>query len=141
MRRYLVVSNQTLMSEAFDRQITSCLEAGPCTFHVLVPATHVHENGAWSEGHAKAVAGQRLEAALEHLVGLGAEATGEVGDTRALDAVRDTVRDHPPFDEIIMFTLPPGLSRWLHQDLPHRVERALGRPVTHVVAERAGAQV
>ena len=135
MRRYLVVSNQTLMSEGFDRTIGSCLAAGPCSIHVLVPATHVHEHGAWTEGHARAVAQQRLEDALEHLARMGAEATGEVGDTSALGAVRDAVRDHPQFDEILLFTLPPGLSRWLHQDLPHRVERALGRPVTHVVAE------
>ncbi|MGH9283397.1 MAG: hypothetical protein ACRD0S_10740, partial [Acidimicrobiales bacterium] len=101
----------------------------------LVPATHVHEHGSWTEGHARTVARERLDAALEHLADLGAEATGEVGDTRALDAVRDAVRDHPGFDEIILFTLPPGLSRWLHQDLPRRVERALGRPVTLVVTE------
>jgi hypothetical protein len=35
---------------------------------------------------------------------------------------------------IILFTLPPGLSRWLHQDLPRRVARRFGLPVRHVVA-------
>jgi hypothetical protein len=31
-------------------------------------------------------------------------------------------------------TLPQHLSRWLHLDLPHRVEHLTGRPVRHVIA-------
>jgi len=31
-------------------------------------------------------------------------------------------------------TLPGGISKWLKLDLPHRVERATGLPVTHVTA-------
>jgi hypothetical protein len=135
MRRYLVISNQTLSSDAFDQKIRSCLAEGPCHFHVVVPATHTHDHMTWTEGHDRAVARQRLESALAHLVALGADVDGEVGDARALDAVRDAVRDRPPFDEVILFTLPPGVSRWLHQDLPHRVEKVLARSVTHVVAE------
>lgn len=135
MRRYLVVSNQTLSSEALVEKIRSCLAAGPSHFHVVVPATHARDHATWTEGHDRALARQRLESALDRFAELGADADGEVGDARPLDAIRDAVRDRPPFDEIILFTLPPGLSRWLHQDLPHRVERTLGMPVTHVVAE------
>jgi GABA permease len=36
------------------------------------------------------------------------------------------------FDEIIVSTLPTHVSRWLHQDLPHRLERKTQLPVTHV---------
>jgi hypothetical protein len=39
---------------------------------------------------------------------------------------------------VILSTLPPGPSRWLGMDLPHRVERRFGVPVTHVV-DRASA--
>jgi fructoselysine-6-phosphate deglycase len=39
------------------------------------------------------------------------------------------------FDEIILATLPPGVSRWLGMDLPHRVQRSVDLPVTHVVSE------
>ena len=39
------------------------------------------------------------------------------------------------FDEIIVSTLPKRTSRWLKLDLPHRVERACGKPVTHVEAK------
>lgn len=135
VRRYLVVSNRTLSSEAFVEKIRSCLAAGPCQFHVVVPATHTHDHATWTEGHDRAVARQRLDAALARFAELGADADGEVGDARPLDAMRDAAGGRPPFDEVILFTLPPGLSRWLHQDLPHRAERELGVPVTHVVAE------
>ena len=36
------------------------------------------------------------------------------------------------FDEIIVSTLPPRLSRWLHQDLPRRLEHRFHLPVTHI---------
>ena len=37
------------------------------------------------------------------------------------------------YDEIIISTLPLGISRWLKLDLISKV-RALGPPVTHVLA-------
>ncbi len=43
----------------------------------------------------------------------------------------------PPFDEIIVSTLPPGLSRWLRQDLPHRIRRTFELPMYLVVAKEA----
>jgi hypothetical protein len=139
MRRYLVVSNQTLSSEAFVEKIRSCLAAGPCEFHVVVPASHEGDHVTWTEGHDQAVARERLERALEVFAELGANADGEVGDLHPLYALQDAIRDQGPFDEVLLFTLPPGLSRWLHQDLLHRAQRAVDVPVTHVVAEAATA--
>ncbi len=139
MRRYLVVSNQTLSSEALVDKIRSCLAAGPCRFHVVVPATHTHDHLTWTEGRDRAIAKQRLDDALDRFRAMGAEADGEVGDARPLDAIGDAMRDQPPFDEIILITLPPGVSRWLHQDLPHRARRTFRLPLTHLVAETAHA--
>lgn len=139
MRRYLVVSNQTLSSEALVAKVRSCLAVGPCRFHVVVPATHTHDHLTWTEGRDRALARQRLDAALARLRDLGAEVDGEVGDARPLDAMADALRDLPPVDEIILVTLPPGFSRWLHQDLPHRAQRTFRAPVTHLVAEPAHA--
>lgn len=47
---------------------------------------------------------------------------------------------HQPFDEVILSTLPPGVSRWLKQDLPHRLERHFDIPVTHVIGDPAETQ-
>lgn len=58
--------------------------------------------------------------------------TGEIGDERPLDTIRDAVRNDT-YDEIVLSTLPAGLSRWLRMDLPHQVERAVDVPITHVI--------
>jgi hypothetical protein len=134
MRRYLVVANQTLGGPHLIDKVRETLETGPCSFHVLVPATPPGHFATWTEGEALAVAQERLDAALSRFKELGAEAGGEVGDPNPLEAIADAIRERT-FDEIILSTLPPGGSRWLKQDLLHRVERSFSVPVTHVVGE------
>ena len=134
MRRYLVVANQTLGGEHLAEKVRACLAAGPSRFHIVVPATQPHDHAVWTEGEARAIAVRRLEQALKRFRDLGAEAEGEIGDERPLEAIADAARERE-FDEIILSTLPPGLSRWLRQDLPHRVERTFDVQVTHVVVE------
>ncbi len=126
MRRYLVVANQTLGGEPLLREIRACRSAEPSSFHVVVPATPVTEHGTWTEGKARAVAHERLDRMLASLRAEGAAASGEVGDANPLLAIDDALRRHE-IDEIIISTLPPGISRWLHQDLVHRVARRFDR--------------
>lgn len=133
MRHYLVVANQTLGGDHLAAKLRECLAAGPCDFHVVVPATHAKDHATWTEGEAHAIAQRRLDAALARFRDLGAQADGEVGDQSPMLAIRDALNVRG-FDEMILSTLPPGPSRWLKQDLPHRVERSFGFPVTHVVA-------
>lgn len=135
MRRYLVVANQTLGGEHLDDKVRESLAAGPCRFHVLVPATPPQDHAVWTEGEASALARERLDEALSRFRELGAEVDGEVGDPDPVLAIGDAMRQ-ATFDEIILSTLPAGISRWLKQDLPHRVERAFDIPVTHLVAPR-----
>jgi hypothetical protein len=132
MRQYLVVANQTLGGEPLMRRIRACAAAGPASFHVVVPATPVHEHGTWTEGKAMAVATERLERVLTRLREEDILVSGAVGDANPVLAIDDALRAHH-VDEIIISTLPPGLSRWLRQDLPHRVGRKFDLPVTHVV--------
>ena len=61
--------------------------------------------------------------------------TGEIGDEKPMLAVGDVLR-REQFDEIILSTLPPGVSKWMKRDLPHKLARQYHLPVRHVVATR-----
>jgi hypothetical protein len=81
------------------------------------------------EGEAQQV----LAAALPKLTdAAGSEVTGSLGDSEPLMAIHDAV-NLGDYDEIIISTLPLGISRWLKLDLISKA-RALGLPVTHVQA-------
>src|SRR5713226_8204653 len=59
------------------------------------------------------------------------------GDARASGAPLTAIGDAlavEEFDEIIISTLPSGISRWLGMDLPSRAERKFKLPVTTVTA-------
>jgi cell pole-organizing protein PopZ len=109
MRRYVVVGNQTLRSARLLRELKARQADGPCSFHLLVPAANPHVHAFWTQGEAVAVAHQRLDEAIARLL------------------------HHQEFDAVIVSTLPPGLSRWIHQDLPRRLERRVELPVRHVI--------
>jgi GABA permease len=132
MSRYLVVANQTLGSRELVAELAARRDRGPSTFHLLVPVTH--PSGAWAEGQVQAAATQRLEDGMRDLKAQGFDVeAGETGDVSPVRAIGDVLL-HDEFDEIILSTLPPGPSRWLHQDVPHRVSRTYKVPMTHVVA-------
>jgi hypothetical protein len=137
MRRLLVVANQTVGGTHLQEKIAQCMAEGPCTFYLVVPATRDPNHSlVWTEGQCVALARRRLEDALRQLRDIGATVEGEVGDQSPLTAIADGLRDHE-YDEIILSTLPPGISRWLAQDLPRRVRRMSSVPLTHITA-RAG---
>jgi hypothetical protein len=138
MRRYLVVANQTLGGGHLLALLRELAE-GSSTFHVLVPATPPVDH-LWTESEAVVIARKRLDLAIERFRALGIEATGEVGDGRPLQAI-DDVLAREAFDEIVLSTLPPRLSRWLKLDLIHRVQTAFGLPVRHVIAHRESVEL
>jgi len=147
MRQVLVVANRTVGGSELAEVIATRHAAGPCQFHLLVPVPPTPPIGvamgfsAMEVGMIPAVHGpdereiahERLVYGLEWMQGLGVSVTGAVGETDAVRAVK-SVLDGRPIDEIIISTLPTSLSRWLHQDLPHRVERKFKLPVTVVTA-------
>lgn len=136
MVRYLVVANQTLAGQPLVDLVREAVRSGPCSFHVVVPATPPRKQLSWTEGGARALAAERLEATLARLEAFGAPVTGEVGDASPIAAISDALREGH-YDHIVLSTFPPGISRWLHQDLPHRAERAFGLPITHLITEPA----
>ena len=134
MTRYLIVANQTLCGDALLERVRRLVAEAPCSLHVVVPATHTKDQAFYTEGGAHAVAEKRLEAALERFRGLGVEVDGEVGDASPMLAVRDCLMTGH-YAGVILSTLPAGVSRWLKQDLPHRLERTFGVPVLQITGE------
>lgn len=144
MRRCLIVANQTLGGVQLEEAVRERVAAGEHEFYVVVPATPLRDqdlppgagpdSGPSLEERAYALARQRLDRALAAIQDFGAAADGEVGDPDALEAAR-LAAGRFPADEVIVSTLPLGLSRWLRGNLPARIERALGLPVVHVVGD------
>ena len=132
MGRYLIVANQTLAADQLTEKVHQLRADGECRYHIVVPATHAKDHASYTEGHDHALAEKRLEAALERFRAIGCEADGEVGDTSPFLAVRDCLLADGTYDGIIVSTLPQGVSKWLKQDLPHRLERTFGLPIIHL---------
>lgn len=134
MQRYLVVANQTLGAEPLAARLRDLARQGSTSFYLVVPATPPRDH-LWTEGEARATARLSLDAAMMRFAGIDADLEGEVGDGNPMLAIGDAIRDHGPFDGIVISTFPKGLSKWLKVDLPHRAEAAFGIPVTHVIGE------
>lgn len=144
MGQYLIVANQTLGGAELEREVQQRIEGGESHFHVVVPATATHHKTKdWEGGfrddsaeadHAHDVAERWLEQMIAKLKQLGAEADGEVGDPDPKAAVKDVLRHHS-FDEVIVSTLPTGLSGWLKADVPNQIAAVTGSLVTTVEAE------
>ena len=134
MRSYLIVANQTLTSRSLTDAITARLADGPIRTLVVVPLSPVGGRLTWDEQASREVAQARLDEVLKRLREMGADAAGEVGDRDPVMAVRDALRGRE-VDEVIVSTLPKGLSRWLGEDVPSRLRDAVRVPVTVVTQD------
>ena len=102
-----------------------------------MPATPIGHGLTWDEDATRQEARERLNRFLAHLVEQRVEADGEVGDRDPVAAVRDALRGRE-IDEVVLSTLPPGISRWLGQDIPSKLRHNVDVPVD-VVYEAAPA--
>jgi hypothetical protein len=161
VHRYLVVANQTLGGQELLDVIRDRMSRGPAEFLVLAPATPttrlVNDVNALScafpvgpdlvpsatdlrtreQGITEAKA--NLDTELRRLREIGATADGTVGDRDPMKAI-EMILVRGAFDEIILSTLPPGISRWLAWDLPHRVRRRTDVPLTVVTARSSAGE-
>ena len=135
-RRYLVVANQTLGGPNLGQKLYELAQAGPVAFHIMVPCTPPPGSWArWTEEQAAQQARERLDLTMQFAKHISESVTGSLGDIDPALAAQDAVHQHGPFDEVIVATHPPGLSRWLKLDVLSRVRGATGLPVTHVVGD------
>ena len=125
-RSVLVVASQTADSPELIEALRERAGEGEAEFTLLLPPLP----GARQAGRA------RVEEAVAQWREAGLEASGQVGDSDPLVAVKESW-DPGRYDEVIVSTLPTGTSRWLQIDLPHRIARAIDAPVHHVESQLA----
>ena len=148
MRQILVVANQTLGGERLKEVVRERIGQGPCTFTLVVPvvpdASDVIGNVLLAEvphnwgpsttyESARIQAVRRLGAGIQTLSDLGASVNGDIGEQNPVEAVGHRLAART-YDEIIVSMLPTTVSRWLLQDVPHRIQRKFKIPVTTVTA-------
>jgi hypothetical protein len=133
--RVLVVAHQTAATDALFDAVRVRARSGPSRFHLVVPRqAHGMHKVVDPQDTTDEEGNRVLEQALPKLTeAAGATVTGSLGDAEPLSAIQDAV-NLGNYDEIIISTLPPRLSRWLKLDLVSKT-RGLGLPVTHVEAD------
>ncbi len=130
--RVLVVAHKTAATQPLLDAVRERARRGPATFALLVPnAAHGLHKVVDAEDQGAGDAQQVLDDALPRLgQAAGAEVEGIIGDPDPSAAVQDAINLRG-FDEIIISTLSPKVSRWLKLDLPSKVA-GMGLPVTTV---------
>jgi hypothetical protein len=130
----LVVAHQTAATDGLLDAVRERSQRGPARFHLVVPQQPHGIHKLVDPQDAGVEEAQRvLDHALPKLsYAAGTDCTGSIGDAEPLMAIQDAV-NLDGYDEIIISTLPLGISRWLKLDLVSKA-RGLGLPVTHVQA-------
>jgi len=126
------VAHKTAATQPLLDAVRARAQRGPATFTLLVPnPAHGLHKVVDAEDQGAGEAQGVLETALPKLSeAAGARVEGIVGDPDPSAAVADAINLRG-FDEIIISTLSPRLSRWLKLDLPSKVS-GMGLPVTTV---------
>ena len=139
--RVLIVAHKTAATPPLLDAVRERAARGPCVFTLLVPnAAHGLNRVANPEEGTRAEAEQVIEHATPLLTrAAGSPVEGIIGDADPIAAVHDAINLRG-FDEVIVSTLSPRVSRWLHLDLPRKVA-GMGLPVTTVTPQEAAVPV
>jgi hypothetical protein len=130
--RVLVVAHKTAATQPLLDAVRERAQRGPAKFTLLVPnPAHGLHKVVDPEDQGGGEVGDVLDTAVPRLsAAAGTPVDGMVGDADPVAAVQDAI-NLQGFDEIIISTLSPKVSRWLRLDLPSKVA-GMGLPVTTV---------
>jgi hypothetical protein len=113
--RYLVVIDHTLGGTGLTWAVRAhALDEGAIQVDVIVPAEQSESDAAQG----------RLESELQSLGAEGIEASGSVVQSDPYEAIC-AAAEGQRYDGIIIATHATTVSRWVHHDLPRRVEKEL----------------
>lgn len=136
----LVVADKTAATPQLIEAVRERSARGPVRFHLLVPNPSV---GSWHPSdvrHPDVTEGQQVLALALPLLQEASSSVVE-GSVSMRHSPMDAVEEAlfaDRYDEVIVSTLPHHVSVWLHMDLPSRVAKLSGLPVTTVIAHQAG---
>ena len=123
----LVVAAVTAGSDELHEALLAEATRAPTRFVLVVPRH--------SRGPREAMdAAFGLQRALTRAADAGLVVRGRFGDD---DPVIAAVENFDPWqlDKLIVCTLPTGVPRWCATDVPARLRRLTGAPVTHIHAQ------
>jgi nucleotide-binding universal stress UspA family protein len=145
VRRILVVACQTMRGRELLEHLGTLAAQGPLAVHVVVPVPAVPFLDAGAPMMVTTTwipevddIGPRIQAELDELLAtlgrLGITATGSLGPGDPIAALAEAA-SADTFDELVVSTMPPGISRWLRMDVPQRARRRFGDRVTTIINE------
>lgn len=124
----LVVAYRTAATPRLLDEVRRRGRAGRCRMTLLVPRPY------WDPDTDEAQVVVELAVPLVERAAL-TQVDAVIGDSDPVEAVRQLMAT-TTVDEVIVSTLPQRVSKWLHRDVPSRIQ-ALGLPVTVVTAEQS----
>jgi len=123
-----VVAYRTAATPRLLDEVRRRARAAPCRMTLLVPRPY------WDPDTDEAQVVVELAVPLLERAVL-AHVDAVIGDSDPVEAVRQLIAATEVAEGIVS-TLPQRVSKWLHRDVPSRVQ-ALGLPVTVVTAEQS----
>jgi len=139
--RVLVVAHRTAATEPLLKAVRERASRGRCMFTLLVPnPVHGFARALDPDDADEDEARGTIERALPRLSeAAGGPVEGIIGVADPSAAVQDALNIRG-FDEIIISTLSPRISRWLKLDLPSKLS-GLGVPITTITPADREEQV
>jgi hypothetical protein len=142
MGTYVVIANQTTDSPELAESLQETAKRDrDAEFVLLVPSTPIQDLVRPTDHDSQTAAEQAATQALYKLNDAGIRFWRiAVCDSSPLVALEKELRNHPGrlYSGLIISTLPIEQSHWQQSNLPARIAKTFGLPITHIVGWGGG---